>query len=57
MSDHPFDEYTIPTADEADLINLNTAYGVRIGRGEDPDLAIAAINNAWTPGATVQNLI
>ncbi len=57
MNEQPFDEYTTPTADEGDLINMNIAYNVRLGRGEDPALAVAAINNAWTPGASVQNLI
>ena len=52
-----FDEDTTPTADADDLVNMNTAYNVRINRGEDPDLAVAAINTAWIPGATVQNLI
>ena len=53
----PFDEATTPEASEADLVNLNTAFSVRVGRGEDPMLALAAIETAWIPGATVQNLI
>lgn len=42
--------------DEQNLI-IELALDIRIGRGEDPDEAEAAIVLAWHSDATVQNLI
>ena len=57
MIERPFDEATHPEADEHDLMVLNTAYTVRLNRGEMPDYAVQGINFAYQPGCSVQNLI
>lgn len=57
MIQQAFDEATNPEASEDDLVVMNTAYTVRLNRGEASDNAIAAINFAYQPGCSVQNLI
>jgi len=57
MIQQAFDEATNPEASEDDLLVMNTAYTVRLNRGETSDNAIAAINFAYQPGCSVQNLI
>jgi hypothetical protein len=57
MNMNPFDPVDYPQASSQDIICMNTAYGIRIGRGELPFDAINAVVNAWVPGASVQNLI
>lgn len=53
----PFDAADVANASSGDVLNMNTAYTVRLNRGETSSNAVTAILVQFVPGASVQSLL